>query len=845
MTKRLLNVLFLIFMVSVPCMAHRSVQVLKNGWIVQVGSKTYRTSIPTTVMGVLMSNKVYGPSILEGLNYHQIDSTQFDRPWLFRNHFRLQPLRPGQHAFLQIDGLSYSGNILINEKLIAPRDSVKGAFRRYMFDVTKWVSTDNELKIQVFKAQKGDPNIGFVDWNPRPSDESMGLFRNVSIIVVDDVLMQHTAMTSKVNSETLKEAWLTVETQLSNLTDRPVKGALVGKINDIQIYFPVSLKAQETRTVKITPEDVLKLHIDNPRLWWCNGMGSPDMYDLSLEFDLDNKVCDKTELSFGIREIKDYLTPEGHREFTLNGKKVLLRGAGWTDDIFLRDTPETYQNQIDLVKNMNLNTIRLEGFWGTSDDLFNICDHNGIMVLAGWSCQWEWAGYVGGNAESKYGCIETEPGMTMLVRQLHDQVLWLRSHPSLIGWFVGSDKLPCPELEKRYRSMLATIDNRPILISAQHAVSEISGTSGTKMYGPYEYVGPSYWFEDTKNGGGYGFNTETGIGAQLPVKESIERMIPADKRWPAKNNEYYNFHCTASGTAMHDLNVLNDIIDRKFGGASDLDDYLKKAHLLDYESTRSMFESFRVNIAHSTGIIQWMLNSAWPSLYWQLYDYYGVPTASYYSVKAGNMPQQLIYNYADHSVYAVNETQSPMPVVAKMELFNLKSSPIQKDSLELTIQPGESTKVFTLKDFSDIAFLSLKLNDNNKHLIAENSYCLTAKNDVYDYPKSTWYMSPITEPADYKPLASLPSATVQMTAKRMFSRVTVQLKNTSDKIAFFNELVLKNSEGHAEGFAKWSENYVTLLPGETKSLECTLSGERSGLSVVLRGWNTKEQEVKL
>lgn len=112
MTKRLLNVLFLIFMVSVPCMAHRSVQVLKDGWIVQVGSKAYRTSIPTTAMGVLMNNKVYGPSILEGLNYHKIDSTQFDRPWLFRNHFRLQPLRPGQHAFLQIDGLSYSGIFL-------------------------------------------------------------------------------------------------------------------------------------------------------------------------------------------------------------------------------------------------------------------------------------------------------------------------------------------------------------------------------------------------------------------------------------------------------------------------------------------------------------------------------------------------------------------------------------------------------------------------------------------------------------------------------------------------------------------------------------------------------------
>jgi exo-1,4-beta-D-glucosaminidase len=844
--KKIISIISLAFMLCLTCQAGRVVHLLKDGWVVKAGDKTYHTSLPATAMGVLMSNKVYDSKLFFGLNYKQVDASQFDRPWSFSNHFKLPVVKTGQHLFLKLDGLSYSANVLLNGKLIASRDSIKGAFRQYMLDITKYVSTDNELTIQVFRAQKGEANIGFVDWNPRPADESMGIFRNVSIVVADEVLMQHTAVISKVDTKTLKEAWLTVETELSNFTDHAVKGVLVGKIDqDITFHYPVQLAAGERKLVRITPDDVKQLNVKNPRLWWCNGMGKPEMYHLDMHFMKDSKACDATQLAFGIREIKDSLSTDGHRMFILNGRKVLLRGAGWTDDIFLRDTPESYKKQIELVKDMHLNTVRLEGFWGNTEELFNLCDRNGLMILVGWSCQWEWAEYVGGNAESKYGCIESEPGMTSLVSQLHDQVLWLRNHPCLIGWFIGSDKLPCPELEKRYRAMLGEIDNRPILISAQHVVSDISGSSGTKMYGPYEYVGPSYWYEDKKFGGAYGFNTETGIGAQLPVKESIERMIPSDKLWPVAHNDYYNYHCTASKTAMHNLDVLCDMVERRFGGASNLDDYLKKAHFIDYESTRAMFEAFRVNIDKCTGIVQWMLNSAWPSLYWQLYDYYGVPTASYYSVKAGNMPQQLIYNYVDRSVYAVNESQEPQTLKANVLLYNLSSQLLQKESAMITIPAGKSVKVFTLKHFSDIAFLSLKLQRGEDVLVARNSYCLTEKNDVYDYAKSNWYTTPITQVADYKSLNSMPAATVQINMQHSAGSVVLTAKNTSDKIAFFNEFVLEGADGHAVSYSKWSDNYVTLLPGESRILKCSYPSEDSVRKVVMRGWNTSEQTIRL
>jgi exo-1,4-beta-D-glucosaminidase len=844
--KKILGLFLLMVMITMPGRAVRTTYVLQDGWTVEEGGHTYHTSIPVTAMGVLLGNGVYTEDVLSGLNYKQLDRSRFDHPWSFCKQFSLPPLRHGQHVFLKIDGLSFSANIFVNGSQVATRDTVRGPFRQYMLDITRHIKSVNELRIELYKAENGDPNIGYVDWNPRPVDESMGIFRMISLEIVDDVLMQNTAVFSKVNTETLKEAWLTVETELSNLTGHTVKGSLVGHIGkDISIRFPVTLRAGERRKVTITPDDVRRLHVLNPRLWWCNNMGKPEMYDLSLRFEIGTELCDDNNISFGIREVKDYLTPEGYRGFMLNGRKVLIRGAGWTDDIFIRDTPERYRHQIEMVKDMHLNTIRLENIWGNTDDLFNLCDRNGILMFAGWSCQWEWAEYAGGKMEDKYGSIDNGTNMNLLVDQLHDQVLYLRNHPSIICWFIGSDKLPRPELEQRYRGMLSLIDNRPILCSAQHVVSEVSGTSGVKMFGPYEYVGPSYWYEDSIHGGAYGFNTETGIGAQLPIRESIQRMIPADKLWPVNDNEYYNYHCTASKTAMNSLSMLTDVINRRFGGADSLDDYLKKADLLNYDGTRAMFESFRARIPQTTGIIQWMLNSAWPSLYWQLYDFYGVPTAAYYSVKAANKPLQLIYDYAGRCVYAVNESATTARVMAKMNLYDIHASRIQHGDTLLTVVPYTSVKVFDVKDALDISFLFLKLSDADNRVVATNEYCLTSQKDEYDWKKSTWYYTPMTQTASLSSLSSLPMTKLEMTTRRVGDNVEVDVTNHSATLSFFNSLILKRADGQAVAYAKWDNNYFTLLPGETRRFVCSFPPVDGPLTVTLRGWNTNAMTAPL
>ena len=662
-------------MVVAACTEH---QTLSMNWEVETANGWIPAQVPGTLMGTLTANGIE-PEALTADDYAKINKTQFDKSWKYRTTFELKQLNEGEHAVLSFDGISYRANVWLNGKQIANSKEMYGPFRQFEFDVTNEIAGDNKLEVEVFRAQPGEPNIGFADWNPRPADESMGIFREVHVKTCGPVALSHSAVRSRVNTQTLNEAWLTIATELHNLSDKPVEGIVQGTADGQQFSYRVSLAPGEKKRF-VSPTEI---HIINPKLWWCHNMGKPELCDLHIEFVEDRKISDSENVRFGIREIKSYLTDEGYRGFTLNGKPVLLRGAGWTDDIYLRDTPETNRLQLEYVRDMNMNTVRLEGFWGTSQNLYNLCDELGLMILVGWSCHWEWDSYIGAPCDELYGGILSPENIDLIARSFEDQVMWLRYHPSIIGWFVGSDMLPKPELEQRYQQFLSTEDDRNYLTSAKDQVSELSGRSGTKMAGPYEYVGPSYWYQPEAPGGAFGFNTETGIGAQLPVKESLQKMLgpnlfPIDQRW--------NILCTASSSDMNSLKQLNEVIRNRFSEANNIDEYLRHADLLNYESTKAMFESFRVRWPHTTGIIQWMLNGARPGIYWQLYDYYKQPNAAYYGVKKGNAPVQLIYDYYTQAVYAVNETLQPVKSTARMQL--LTDGKTTSDSTQIEVAPG-------------------------------------------------------------------------------------------------------------------------------------------------------------
>ena len=806
----------------------------------------YPAKIPTTVMGVLIEAGLY-PDIMVGTNMKTVDRAPFESSWWFRKEFDLPVLNEGQVVNLEFEGISYRANIWLNGEQIASSDEIFGPFRQFSLDVTTQVKEKNILAVEVFRAQGGDPNIGFVDWNPRPADESMGIFREVFVNVTGLVKMNHTAVKSRVNTESLDEAWLTIETELVNFGKETVNGNLIGDIEGVSFSYPVSLAADEKKTVKITSDEVKDLYIKNPRLWWCNNLGNPEMYSLNLRFEDNRGVSDNTKVKFGIRELEDYFTDEGFRGFILNGKKVLVKSAGWTDRIFLDDTDLSNEIQVKYVKDMNLNSIRFENIWGKSQQIYDLCDEYGLLALVGWSCQWEWDSYLGSPVD-QYGGIITESQMDVVAKSFRDQILWLRNHPSIIAWYVGSDMIPRPELEKRYMKILAEIDTRPYVASAARDKSELTGPTGMKMAGPYEYVGPVYWYEDRQYGGAYGFNTETGIGVQMPVLESLSKFIPADKLWPLNDN--WDYHCTTSTTAMNSLQILNEVMEAKYGRASGLEEYILKAQVIDYEGTRAMFEAFRSNIPNTTGIVQWMLNSAWPSLYWQLYDYYLVPTAGYYGVKKANVLRQLIYNYKENAIYAVNESiDEPLRGIATIQVYSMDSRLILEKEVELDVAANSAQKIEQLPLVNENVFLSLKLKNNDNSVFADNFYWLASGKDEFDWKKTNWVHTPATKYASQKALNNIPKADVKLIInKDEAGKLVVEVKNESSVIAFFTQMQIKDQNGEILLPVEWSDNYISLFPNEAKLISCKFDRgllEGKKLSLSISGWNIEKQVVEL
>jgi exo-1,4-beta-D-glucosaminidase len=802
----------------------------------------HEASVPTTVLAALVKKNIYR-DIYFARNLENIPVEQFKQPWWYRKEFNLDGQSTFSAARLKFEGINYSADIWLNGVLVSDRNNTKGAFRIFTMDVTKLLKPGrNVLAVQVFPPEPGDFTIGFVDWNPTPPDKNMGLWREVKLLLSGRVSLNDTFVQSKVKTDTLDEASLTITAHLENHGDGEVSGTLKGKIEDITFSQPYSLKPLEKKNFTFNPGEFKELVFKNPRLWWPNNLGEPHLYELEMTALVNDEISDRQEVTFGIREVSDYINKEGHRGYKVNGREVLIRGGGWVDDLLLADDDAKIEAQMKYVKHMNLNTVRLEGFWGSSHKLYDLADRYGILLMAGWSCQWEWEDYLGKPVD-EFGGIKTPEEMNLVAASLRDQVVWLRNHPSIFVWVLGSDALPRPQLERKYNAHLAEVDpTRPVLASCKYKVSEISGPSAVKMAGPYDYVPPVYWYVNKKQGGAFGFNTETGPGPQPPPLESIERMLPKENLWPM--DKMWEFHC-----GRNEFNTMNRYaaaLDGRYGKSDSVVEFAWKAQAANYEAMRAMFEAFGVNKPNTTGIIQWMLNSAWPEMYWQLYDYYLMPNGAFYGAKTGSQPLNIVYNYGDKAIYVVNDTYSSHELLkAEIRVFSFDSKELFSKTLPVTVGEYESKKILDFPDIKGLTglyFIGLKLRGHDGSVRGDNFYWLSTKEDTLDEAGTTWYYTPIKDFADLTALEMLPKAAVDV--QHRFETVEgeqvvyVTLNNESDKIAFFIELrVVDETSGLSILPIFWSDNYVSLLPGETRKITGRFSGgEKPAFG--FSGWNS-------
>jgi exo-1,4-beta-D-glucosaminidase len=495
--------------------------------------------------------------------------------------------------------------------------------------------------------------------------------------------------------------------------------------------------------------------------------------------------------------------------------------------MMLRRSSERLRAELRYVREMGLNTIRSEGKF-ESDELFDLADEQGILVMIGWCCCDHWETWDKWDAEDRRVAVES----------LADQTRRLRNHPSVFVWLNGSDGPPPPAVEKAYLDALERVEwSAPVLSNATDKVAA-SGPSGVKMRGPYEYVPPSYWLLDTKNGGAFGFDTEVSPGAAVPPLESLEAMLPPEHLWPI--DAFWNFH--AGGQEFSTLKRFTAALEGRYGRATSAADYARKAQALTYEGQRAMFEAFARNKYTSTGVIQWMLNNAWPSMIWHLYDYYLRPGGGYYGTKKACAPLHVQYSYDDRSVVVVSDRPQDAKGL-KVSARVLDRGLGVKFAREATVDvPGDGVvrafEIPALPAPTGVYFVRLDLSDSAGQAVATNFYWLSTRDDALDWAKTEWFYTPVQRHADLTALARLPPTTLEVTSRGASAGTTrVRVANTGPVLAFQVRLKLVDKDGREPLPVWWDDNYIALLPGEAREIAVAYPPAAGPLVVEAEAWN--------
>ncbi len=822
----------------------------------------FPASARATVMAGLLENgkyeHVFYSDNLRAVEEPDASGTMFVTPWWYRSEFTVAGGAAGTRTTLRINGIIPSADVWVNGQLVAPHTTIAGAYPLHELDVTRWVR-DGKNTIAL-RVQPADPrtslSIGWVDWNPTPPDNNMGPWRGVDIVRSGPVSIRFPQVRSDLSLPDLTRAALTVDVEAQNLDTAPHSATIRGVVAGVSVTRTISLAPGETRTLTFTPETDPGLVLKHPRIWWPVGMGDHPLYDLRLTATVDGALSDQASTRFGIRSVSSRLTAQGYAQFFINGKAVLIRGAGWAPDLFLRDDPTRLEAEFSYVLNLGLNTIRTEGKL-EAEGFYDLADRDGIMVLAGWECcdKWESAAKTG-------GAPWDDGDRKVAAASMASEARLLRSHPSVIGFMIGSDNAPPPAISKLYVDTLREARwPLPIIAAAVPQGTAETGPSGMKMEGPYSWIPPSYWYAE-KLGGAFGFDSEVSAGASIPRLEDLRRMMaPQELEALWKYPEMRQYHASAAWSVFATLAPFDQALAARYGAPKSLEDYVAKAQLDNYDNVRAQFEAFNARMDApnpATGVIYWMLNNAWPSLHWHLYDYYLNPAGAYFGARLANEPVHIQYAYDTRAIQLINHTLSEergLGAIVRMRDFD--GHVAYERRLQGISLAGNSTRqLLTLpppEGLSRTYFVELELTSAHGDRISRNVYWLAAASDVLDWEHSNWYLTPLTHYADLTSLQLLPTTTseVQATLRHGASgdiaTVTLSVPSTASQVAMFQHVTIRSAAG-GEGVLPilWSDNDVTLWPGESVTLTARFSTLNAAAPVVeVSGWNVPTRTVPL
>ncbi|TML31321.1 MAG: hypothetical protein E6G35_04795 [Actinobacteria bacterium] len=826
-----------------------------GGTISQVGYSTTGwnpVTLPSTVLAGLVADNVY-QNIFFGTNLQSVPDLTTQN-WWFRGQFTAAATAPGQVYWLRFKGLSYRAQVWLNGVELDANAVGTMAVHEYNATAAIKPGAVNALAILVTPPAHSCNDLSFctVDWNPEAPDMNAGIWGKTLLETTGPVALRDPYVQTVLPLPATSSANLTLYVDALNATNAPVTATVSGTISrtgttSVTVSQTVTLSANERREIAFDPVAYPQLHVTNPALWWPYQFGTPNLYQLSVSASAGGATSDTKSINFGIRQFTDYRATVNGTSFVgykVNGQNILFRGGGYVWDMLQRMDTRTDQATINYVKSMGLNAIRFEGTLG-NEELYDMADQAGIILMPGFVCCSAWEN------ETKWTAEQT----AVANASLESQMRALRAHASPFVWAFGSDKPPLASVLTSYKNIATTLHwQNPTL---DNVATWSNANAGLKMDGPYKWEPPVLWWDTSQAGSAFGTTAEEGTESPPPLESVQQFLAPADQ-WPI--GAAYNYHAGAPHSVFDNVTVYSDGINNRYGTATDAADFSRKSELMNYENTRSFFEAWNAHeYTQSFGTIFWMLNNSWPSVHWNLYDYFLKPGGGFFGAQKADEPVHIAYDYFGRNVFVVNSTLAARTgLTATATYYNLPNlSQAYTTSAPVAATANASTQVLTLPAVSGLSttyLLRLQLKDSTGAVVSNNVYWYSTSPDTLGN-KSNWYMTAVHTYANLTGLNSLPSnagltSSVSRTVSGGNQTVSIVLHNTSTtNLAFFvRPEVTAGNGGNEVVPVTYTDNYVSLWPGESTTITATyqtsdLGGKAPYLRV--RGYNVPTASIAI
>jgi beta-galactosidase/beta-glucuronidase len=816
---------------------------------------------------------------LEQFSFLPNDPNPWKKPYWYRTFFAVPADDAGKRFQLIFKGINYRAEVWLNGKLVADSARMVGMFSEFNFNVSGLIvaGKQNVLAVKIYPLDypglpshpqldamgdfydNGGPtgdigknvtmlsSVGW-DWIPEVRDRNMGIWQPVYLRTTGPVIITKPQVVSTLpHSPDTGLANIRISLTLNNDRDDKKQGTIKisiipenFKAPGIEISKTVNLVGSE-QDIRLDEQEFKALIIRKPVLWWPNGYGQPNLYRIRIRYLGDNNISDDTTFLFGIRTVSsktEMVNGWVRRDFYVNGRRVHLVGGAWVPDMMLNRDSLRYDDELRLCRNANVNLVRIwGGGLGETDDFYAGADRYGLLV---WQDFWITGDTHGGFKGSADWPFQGK----VFLDNVENTIYRIRNHPSLLVWTGGNEGHAREELYNGMRDAVAKLDGTRPFIPCSSGFSKAPASwkgswpddqpAGVYSGGPYAWVGEKQYFSLVDKRKDWVFKDETGIPSQPPYN-SLIKIIPnlvPDSSLPYPLNNVWGYHDACSGNGKYDL-YYKAMVDR-FGKPENLRDFSTKMQLLNGSGYRAIFEAAGHKLNETGGVMLWKLNAAFPSVVWQVYDWYLEPNAGYYFMQNACEPVHVQMNEDDSSIDVVNRTYNHQTALqANVEIFTLNGKSVFKEKKVLDVEATSVKEVLllnhVLRQLQGIYFLVLNLSDFRGTALSHNVYWLSGENNF----KSLKNMAP----------ARIETRLIKSETRSGNKNIwTYEFSNPGGQLAFFINPQLWNEKEEIMP-TYWSANYFSLAPGEKIKVTAGFPGSLSEKKPTLKleGWNLAVQ----